>query len=160
MRPPGAAFAEARKKGPAADPDRPRAGGLKTVKKQIRGFQEFLLKQNALALAVGVVIGAAVGRVVSGIVEDVIMPVVGLALPGGEWRNAAIALPRGNAIKYGDLLGRLLDFIVVALVVYLVTKAVLEKPAPAPPDTKTCPQCLEVVPAAARRCRACTSQLA
>jgi large conductance mechanosensitive channel len=160
MRPPGAAFAEARKKGPAADPDRPRAGGLKTVKKQIRGFQEFLLKQNALALAVGVVIGAAVGRVVSGIVEDVIMPVVGLALPGGEWRNAAIALPRGNAIKYGDLLGRLLDFIVVALVVYLVTKAVLEKPAPAPPDTKTCPQCLELVPAAARRCRACTSQLA
>ena len=130
------------------------------MKKQIRGFQEFLLKQNALALAVGVVIGAAVGRVVSGIVEDVIMPVVGLALPGGEWRNAAIALPRGNAIKYGDLLGRLLDFIVVALVVYLVTKAVLEKPAPAPPDTKTCPQCLEVVPAAARRCRACTSQLA
>jgi len=159
MRPPGAAFAEAGKKGPAADPDRPRAGGLKTVKKQIRGFQEFLLKQNALALAVGVVIGAAVGRVVSGIVEDVIMPVVGLALPGGEWRNAAIALPRGNAIKYGDLLGRLLDFIVVALVVYLVTKAVLEKPAPAPPDTKTCPQCLEVVPAAAKRCRACTSQL-
>ncbi|HYR19866.1 MAG TPA: large conductance mechanosensitive channel protein MscL [Myxococcales bacterium] len=130
------------------------------MKKQIRGFQEFLLKQNALALAVGVVIGAAVGRVVSGIVEDVIMPVVGLALPGGEWRNAAIALPRGNAIKYGDLLGRLLDFIVVALVVYLVTKAVLEKPAPAPPDTKTCPQCLELVPAAARRCRACTSQLA
>jgi large conductance mechanosensitive channel len=131
-----------------------------TVKKQIRGFQEFLLKQNALALAVGVVIGAAVGRVVSGVVDDVIMPVVGLFLPPGEWRNAAIALPRGNAIKYGDLLGRLLDFVIVALVVYLVTKAILEKPAPPPPDTKTCPQCLEVVPAAARKCRACTSQLA
>lgn len=131
-----------------------------TVKKQIRGFQEFLLKQNALALAVGVVIGAAVGRVVSGVVDDVIMPVVGLLLPPGEWRNAAIALPRGNAIKYGDLLGRLLDFVIVALVVYLVTKAILEKPAPPPPDTKTCPQCLEVVPAAARKCRACTSPLA
>ena len=129
------------------------------MKKQIQGFREFLLKQNALALAIGVVIGAAVGRVVSGIVDDVIMPIVGLALPGGEWRNAAIALPRGNAIKYGDLLGRFLDFIIVALVVYLVTKAILEKPAPPPPDTKTCPQCLEVVPAAAKRCRACTSQL-
>ncbi|HKC61277.1 MAG TPA: large conductance mechanosensitive channel protein MscL [Myxococcales bacterium] len=129
------------------------------MKKQIQGFREFLLKQNALALAIGVVIGAAVGRVVSGIVDDVIMPVVGLALPGGEWRNAAIALPRGNAIKYGDLAGRLLDFLIVALVVYLVTKAILEKPAPPPPDTKTCPQCLEIVPAAARRCRACTSQL-
>ncbi|MFL5311157.1 MAG: MscL family protein [Myxococcales bacterium] len=129
------------------------------MKKQMRGFQEFLLKQNALALAVGVVIGAAVGRVVSGIVDDVIMPIVGIALPAGEWRNAAIALPRGNAVKYGDLLGRFLDFIIVALVVYLVTKAILEKPVAPPPDTKTCPQCLEVVPAAARRCRACASQL-
>ena len=129
------------------------------MKKQIHGFQEFLLKQNALALAVGVVIGAAVGRVVSGIVEDVIMPVVGLVMPAGEWRNAAIALPRGNAIKYGDLIGRCLDFLVVALVVYFVTKALLEKPASPPPDTKTCPECLEVVPAAARRCRACTSAL-
>ncbi len=129
------------------------------MNKQIRGFREFLLKQNALALAIGVVIGAAVGRVVSGIVDDVIMPVVGLALPGGEWRNAAIALPRGNAIKYGDLAGRFLDFLIVALVVYLVTKAILEKPSPPPPDTKTCPQCLEIVSAAARRCRACTSQL-
>ncbi len=129
------------------------------MKKHIQGFRGFLLKQNALALAVAVVIGAAVGRVVSGIVEDVIMPVVGLALPPGEWRNAAIALPRGNAIKYGDLLGRFLDFVVVALVVYVVTKAILEKPAPPAPDTKICPQCLEVVPAAARRCRACTSQL-
>ena len=129
------------------------------MKKQIRGFQEFLLKQNALALAVGVVIGAAVGRVVSGIVDDVIMPIVGIALPGGEWRNAAIALPRGNSIKYGDLLGRFLDFFIVALVVYVVTKAILEKPVAPAPDTKTCPQCLEVVPSAARRCRACTSQL-
>ena len=129
------------------------------MKKQIRGFQEFLLKQNALALAVGVVIGAAVGRVVSGIVDDVIMPIVGIALPGGEWRNAAIALSRGNSIKYGDLLGRFLDFFIVALVVYVVTKAILEKPVAPPPDTKTCPQCLEVVPATARRCRACTSQL-
>jgi large conductance mechanosensitive channel len=129
------------------------------VNKGIRGFQEFLLKQNALALAVGVVIGAAVGRVVSGIVDDVIMPLVGILLPPGEWRNAAIALPRGNAIKYGDLLGRVLDFLIVAFVVYAVTKALLEKPAPPPPDTKACPQCLEIVPAAARRCRACTSQL-
>lgn len=134
-------------------------GRRTSVNKRIRGFQEFLLKQNAFALAVGVVIGAAVGRVVSGLVEDLIMPVVGLVLPPGEWRNAAFALPRGNAIKYGDLLGRFLDFFIVALVVYFVSKALLEKPAPPPPDTKTCPECLEVVPAAARRCRACTAAL-
>ena len=65
-----------------------------------------------------------------------------------------------GAVKYGDLAGRMLDFLIVALVVYFVAKAILEKPAPPSPDTKICPQCLEVVPAAARRCRACTSQLA
>jgi large conductance mechanosensitive channel len=129
------------------------------VNKQIAGFREFLLKQNALALAVGVVIGAAVGRVVNGIVEDVIMPVVGVILPPGEWRNAAIALPRGNAVKYGDLLGRCLDFVLVAIVVYAVTKALLESKPAAAPATKTCGECLEVVPTAARRCRACGSPL-
>jgi large conductance mechanosensitive channel len=129
------------------------------VNKQIAGFREFLLKQNALALAIGVVIGAAVGRVVTGIVEDVIMPVVGLVLPAGEWRNAVLPLPRGNALKYGDLLGRCVDFVLIAWVVYVVTKALLEKPAAPAPATRTCPECLEAVPAAARRCRACTSAL-
>ncbi len=119
-------------------------------------FKDFLLKQNALALAVGVVIGAAVGKVVSGIVDDVIMPVIGVLLPGGEWRAAQLVLAGTNAIKYGDLIGRLLDFTIVSLVVFFIVKAFLGKPAPAAP-TKTCPECLETVPAAARKCRACAS---
>ena len=118
-------------------------------------FREFLLKQNALALAVGVIIGAAIGKVVSGLVDDVIMPVVGLVLPGGDWRSAQLTLSGNNAIKYGDLAGRIVDFVIVALVVFLIVKALLEKPAPA--STKTCPQCLEAIPLAAKRCRACTS---
>src|SRR5262249_56482505 len=61
-----------------------RCGGNMSLAKD---FKEFLLKQNALALAVGVVIGAAVGKVVSALVEDMIMPFVGLLLPGGEWRS-------------------------------------------------------------------------
>lgn len=119
-------------------------------------FREFLLKQNALALAVGVIIGAAVGKVVSGVVDDVLMPIIGMALPGGDWRNAQFVLSGQNAIKYGDLAGRLLDFAIVALVVFAITKALLEKPAP-PAATKACPECLETVPAAARKCRACGS---
>jgi large conductance mechanosensitive channel len=119
-------------------------------------FREFLLKQNAVALAIGVVIGAAVGKVVSGIVDDLIMPIVGVAMPGGEWRNAQIHLSAQNAIKYGDLLGRLVDFVLVALVVFLLTKILLEKTAEAAP-TKACPQCLETIPLAARKCRACGS---
>ena len=118
-------------------------------------FRSFLLKQNALALAIGVVIGAAVGKVVSGIVDDLIMPIVGSILPGGEWRNAQLPLLGSNAIKYGDLIGRLIDFVIVAAVVFFIVKLLLKEEAK--PPTKTCPQCLETVPAAATRCRACTS---
>ena len=117
--------------------------------KTTKEFREFLLKQNAFALAVGVIIGAAIGKVVSGIVEDVLMPVIGLVLPGGEWRNAQFVLS-------GDLMGRIFDFLVVALVVFLLTKAFLEKPAAAP-STKSCPECLEPIPLEARKCRACAS---
>ena len=127
-----------------------------SMQKTAAGFREFLLKQNAFALAVGVIIGAAIGKVVSGIVDDVLMPVIGLALPGGEWRNAQLVLSGQNAIKYGDLAGRLLDFVIIALVVYLLTKALLEKPAPAA-ATKSCPECLETIPSGARKCRACAS---
>ena len=116
-------------------------------------FREFLLKQNAIALAVGVIIGAAIGKVVSGLVDDVLMPVIGLVMPGGEWRNAQLTLSGQNAIKYGDLLGRLLDFVIIAAVVFFLTKALLEKPA----ATKACPECQETVPLAARKCRACGS---
>ena len=122
-------------------------------------FREFLLKQNAFALAVGVIIGAAIGKVVSGIVEDLLMPVIGLVLPGGEWRSAQLVLSGQNAIKYGDLFGRIVDFFFIALVVFLLTKAFLEKPAPAA-ATKSCPECLEAIPLGARKCRACGSAVA
>jgi large conductance mechanosensitive channel len=121
-----------------------------------REFREFLLKQNAFALAIGVIIGAAIGKVISGIVDDVLMPVIGLALPGGEWRAAQLVLSGQNAIKYGDLAGRIVDFLLIAAVVFLLTKVFLDKPA-APAATKSCPQCLEAIPAAAKKCRACAS---
>ena len=134
--------------------------GARSARTHLSGFREFLLKQNALALAIGVVIGGAIGKVVSGIVDDVVMPIVGVILPGGDWRAAQIALSGDNAIKYGDLLGRIVDFVIVAAVVFLVTKSLLERnkaPPAAAPATKPCPECLEVIPAAARKCRACAS---
>ncbi|HEY2030364.1 MAG TPA: large conductance mechanosensitive channel protein MscL [Myxococcales bacterium] len=128
--------------------------------KQIQDFREFLLKQNAFALAIGVIIGAAIGKVISGIVDDVLMPIIGVVLPGGEWRNAQLVLNGTNAIKYGDLIGRFVDFLIIAAVVYLLTKWFLEKPAvAAPPATKNCPECLETIPIGAHRCRACTATL-
>jgi large conductance mechanosensitive channel len=129
-------------------------------------FRKFLLQTNALALAVGVIIGAAVGKVVSSLVSDILMPVVGIALPGGAWREQKIVLssnPDGtvaNAITYGAFIGNIVDFVIIALIVFLITKALL-KPAPAAPapPTKECPACLEIVPKGATRCRACTSAL-
>ncbi len=121
-------------------------------------FKAFLLKTNALALAVGVVIGGAVGKVVSSIVADLIMPIVSLVTPDGEWKQIT-AGPKGE-FKIGSFLGAVVDFVAVAIVIFLIVKALMrEKPAPPPPPTKDCPQCLEKVPAAATRCRACTSPL-
>jgi large conductance mechanosensitive channel len=129
-------------------------------------FRGFLTKTNALALAIGVIIGAAVSNVVSGLASDILMPVIGLLLPKGDWRQARIVITSvkdaagktsESAILYGHFFGTVLDFLIIAFVVFLIVKA-LVKPAPAEP-TKTCPECLEKVPAAARRCRACTSLL-
>lgn len=125
----------------------------------VKEFKEFLLKQNVVALAVAVIIGAAVGKVVSGLVDDLLMPIIGLLLPASEWRNAQLVLTGTNAIKYGDFAGRVVDFVIISFVLFLIIKTLLrEKPKEAP-ATKTCPYCLEVIPAAATRCRACTSQV-
>ncbi len=125
----------------------------------VKEFKEFLLKQNVVALAVAVIIGAAVGKVVSGLVDDLLMPIIGLLLPASEWRSAQLLLSGTNAIKYGDFVGRVVDFLIISFVMFLIIKTLLrEKPKEAP-ATKTCPYCLEVIPAAATRCRACTSQV-
>ena len=130
----------------------------------MKGFIDFLKQTNALALAIGVIIGGAVGKVVSSLVADVLMPLISLAMPAGDWRLARIALTHkadgtiDKAIGIGSLAGTVIDFVIVAFVVYTITKALL-KPAPAPPAPamKQCGECLESVPAAARKCRACGS---
>lgn len=131
----------------------------------LKQFKEFLLKQNALALAVGVIIGAGIGKIVSSIADDLINPIVGLLLPGGDWRNAKIVLAHGtdaagkpteSAITYGHLIGATIDFIIIAFVVFLIVRTFLPKTIEKKPDTKECPQCREIIPIAALRCKACT----
>src|SRR5260370_32283791 len=113
-----------------------------------KGFREFLLKQNAIALAIGVIIGAAVSKVISGIVDDLLMPVIGVVMPGGDWRNAQFVLSGANAIKYGDLLGRVVDFVIIAAVVYLLSNAFIVN-APPPTHTTTLPVRMATLPCAA-----------
>lgn len=130
----------------------------------IKNFSAFLTKTNALALAVGVIVGAAVGGVVSALVADILMPLIGRILPGGDWREAKYVLSSAtdaagkvteNAILYGHFLGTVVDFVIIMTVVYLIVRTLIREAPPAP--TRECPECLEILPIAAKRCRACTA---
>ena len=130
----------------------------------VSGFIEFLRKTNALALAVAVIIGAAIGKVVSSVVNDLLMPVIGLWLGGGDWRAWRIPLRTAEdgkvlaAIGIGSFLGAVVDFVIIALFVYVITKLLLKEPAPAPgPAKKVCGACGEEILAKATRCKYCTS---
>jgi large conductance mechanosensitive channel len=123
----------------------------------IQELKAFAFKGNALELAVGVVVGGAFGKIVSALVDDLIMPIVGVLLPGQEWRDFTLTPLK---FKVGHLLGAGLDFLIIATVLFLVMHKLLgmlkrgEAPAP---TTKACPECLEKIPLEAKRCRACTS---
>lgn len=108
----------------------------------IDDFRKFAFKGNVIDLAVGVIIGAAFGKVVSALVDNVIMPIVSLALPDGDWRTAAKILkvmpdPKDNVtLKYGALIGSFVDFIVIAFVLFIVVSRILKKKEEAPPAEK------------------------
>ena len=131
-----------------------------------REFRDFLLKQNALALAVGVITGAALGRVVTSLVADLLMPVISVGMPGGDWRAWKYVLsqtvgPDGkevvNSINYGAFVGTIVDFVIVSFAVFLIVKRLLPSAPDAP--TKNCKFCLETVPVAASKCKACGSAI-
>jgi large conductance mechanosensitive channel len=132
----------------------------------LAGFKTFLLKTNALALAVGVIIGAAVGKVVSSLVADILMPVISLIIPSGDWRSLKLILkestapdgkPIVNSLNYGLFIGNVVDFVIIALCVYLITRAFLKEPPP--PETKACPKCTEIIALNATKCKFCTADL-
>jgi len=123
----------------------------------LRDFKAFLMKDNFVALAIAVVLGAAVGKVVQAIVDDFIMPIVGALTPSGDWAKATWDV---GSMKFGvgNFVGVLINFIIVAFVVWRIAK-LIEKPAPAPAPVKTCQYCRMEIDAAATRCPHCTSQL-
>jgi large conductance mechanosensitive channel len=131
-------------------------------------FRAFLVKTNALALAIGVIIGAALGTVVTSLVNDIIMPPVGMLLGGVDFASLRVVLREAVggdpatevAIRYGAFINSVIAFVIIVFVVWRLSKLFIREEAPAPaPELKTCPFCLELVPVAATRCRACTSNL-
>jgi large conductance mechanosensitive channel len=129
-------------------------------------FKEFLSKTNALALAIGVIIGAAAGGVVKGVVDDLLMPIISMLIPGGDWKSFKIVLGTiknakreevQNAILIGDFLGVVVNFLIISYVVFLIAKLFIkEAPAVA---TKECPFCKESNAEGATKCKACASAI-
>jgi large conductance mechanosensitive channel len=116
-------------------------------------FKAFALKGNVVDLAVAVVIGGAFGKIVSALVADIIMPIVGALMPSTEWRNWT-ASPLH--LKVGDFMGAVVDFFIVAMVLFLVVVKGGGRFRKAPTaTTKDCLECLEKIPLEAKRCRAC-----
>lgn len=138
-------------------------------------FRNFIMRGNVLDLAVAVIIGAAFGKIVSSLVNDILMPPLGLALKnvdfsnlfvdvsGGHYTTLAQAKAAGDAtINYGLFLNNVIDFVIVAFVIFLLIRAankLKREPAPAAPTTKECPFCHTTIPLAATRCPNCTSTL-
>ena len=107
----------------------------------LKEFKSFLLQTNALALAVGVIIGGAVGKVVSSLVADILMPLISLAIPGGSWKESKFILSSSvdaagktveNAVSYGAFLGTVIDFVIIAAVVFIIGKAMIKPARPRP----------------------------
>jgi len=128
-------------------------------------FKGFLLKTNALALAIGVIIGGALGTVVNSLVNDIIMPPIGMALGGVDFSQLKIVLKEAAggdaatevAIRYGTFINGIIAFIVIAFVVWQISKMFIKEPAPA--EVKTCPFCKEANAPDASKCRACASAI-
>ncbi|PKN95188.1 MAG: large conductance mechanosensitive channel protein MscL [Chloroflexi bacterium HGW-Chloroflexi-6] len=130
----------------------------------LKEFRDFAVRGNVIDLAVAVIIGGAFGKIVGSLVNDVLMPLIGLALGGINFAEQAFTI--GEAvIKWGAFVQTVIDFVIIAFVIFMIIKAVnktkKEEPAPVPaePTVKTCPFCFTEIPIKATRCPNCTSQL-
>jgi len=87
-------------------------------------FIDFMGKAGVLGLAVGFIMGTYIGKVVSALVQDLIMPIPGALIAGGDWRKAVFSLPIGQGMNFavGDFVGVIIDFLIVACVIFLIVK--------------------------------------
>ena len=101
----------------------------KAEKKGMVGeFMEFLMKYQVIGLAVAFIIGAAATKMVTAAVNDIIMPVIAVLIPGGDWKKTELVLGPVKLLV-GDFVGAIIDFIIIALVVFLIVKFMMKEDA-------------------------------
>ena len=145
----------------------------------VKEFREFIARGNVLDLAVAVVIGAAFTRIVTSVVEGVLMPPLGMLTSKVDFSNLFYVLDKSKGIPatladakakgvpvlaYGQLFNDVLNFIIIAFVIFLIVKRAnrlwsSEPPETEAPTTKDCPFCFSTIPVKATRCKECTSEL-
>ena len=138
----------------------------------LNDFKTFIAKGNVLDLAVAVIMGAAFGAVVTSMVNDMVMPPIGLLLGGVDFKDlfvplngqsyatlAAAKTAGAPVLAYGQFLNTVINFLIIALVVFLLVRAVSKFQKPAAATTKDCAFCATSIPLSAKRCPHCTSAL-
>ena len=151
------------------------------MKKFIEEFKTFAIKGNMMDLAIGIIIGGAFTAIVNSLVNDIVNPLLGLIIGDIDFSNLFIALD-GNTyatlaeaeelgvsvFKYGSFISNVINFIIMALVVFILVKMINKlrtlgekkaEEAPAEPTTKVCPYCQTEISIKATRCPHCTSVL-
>ena len=145
----------------------------------LKEFKEFAMRGNVIDLAVGVIIGGAFQKIINSLVDDIIMPLIGLAMKGADFATKFIALDGGDyasieeateagaaILTYGNFIAVVLDFLIVALVIFCLVKGInkiraktAKEEAPAEPTTKVCPFCKSEIAIDATKCCHCTSDV-
>jgi large conductance mechanosensitive channel len=141
----------------------------------LKDFKAFIMRGNVVDLAVGVIIGAAFGAVVTSLVKDIIMPPIGMLLGGVDFSNLFVSL-NGQVFKsladaqaagaptlnYGLFINTLINFLIIAAVIFILVRALSRLMPPPPPPastTRDCPYCLSSIPKAATKCAHCASEV-
>jgi large conductance mechanosensitive channel len=143
----------------------------------LQEFRAFIARGNVIDLAVAVVIGAAFGKIVTSMVEGLVMPPIGMLTGGIDFSSLFVVLDSSKGvpvsladakakgvpvIAYGQFINDVINFLVIAFVIFLVVRQynrLKSQPAPATPTTKDCPYCLSTIPLKATRCAHCTAEL-
>ena len=143
-----------------------------------KDFKEFILRGNAVSMAIGVIIGIAFGTIINSLVNDILMPPIGLLLGKVDFSNLFVVLKEGAAsgpylslgaakeagavtLNYGAFVNTIINFLIIALVLFFIIRAVnrLMKKKEIKPTTRECPFCFTSIDLKATRCPNCTSEL-